>query len=86
VRTLIDFLLGLFLGLDPSEMTFKRNIKRLRKEEWFKKLSDDARYYENIYLNPVLKDYINKEGTLERIFQNEREKQYFISKITTLKK
>ena len=75
------FLLGLFLSgaVELDDLKFRRNIRKLKKEQWFKEFSDNGRYYESIYQNPALKDYLTQKGIIERILQDKDEKEKFLS-------
>lgn len=79
----LSFILGvLFLGsVDLYDIRFKSNIRRLKKEVWFKNLNDSAVYYEKIYQNQKLKDYLSQDNIVKKILEDEQEKEYLISLI-----
>lgn len=69
-------------GIDLDDLKFKKNIRKLKKEKWFKELCDDGRYYESIFQNEELKDYLTEERIVEKILHNKEEKERFLSLIS----
>ena len=82
-KVILSIILGWLFsgGIDLDDITFQRNIRKLKKEKWFKKLSDDGYYYENIYHNPNLKGNITKKGIVNKIIQDQEERDYFLKLI-----
>jgi hypothetical protein len=75
------FILGLLFsgGLDMDDIKFQRNIRKLKKEKWFKDMSDNGRYYESIYHNQELKNYLITNGITDKIINNKEERERFLS-------
>jgi hypothetical protein len=74
------FVLGLLFSgaVDLDDLKFRRNIGKLKKEKWFKELSDNGRFYESIYQNEALKEYLTQKGIVERILHDKDEKEQFL--------
>lgn len=74
-------ILGLLFsgGIDLDDIKFHRSIRRLKKEKWFKELSDDGRYYESIYQNEEFKNYITKNGIVEKVIHDFDERERLLS-------
>ncbi len=68
-------------GFDLDDIKFSRNIRKLKKERWFKELSDNGFYYEKIYQNQKVQDYLCQDNIVEKIRNNEQERNYFLSLI-----
>lgn len=79
-KVIVAFLLGLFLSgaVDLDDLKFRRNIRKLKKEQWFKEFSDNGRYYESIYQNQALKNYLTQKGIVQRILQDKDERETFL--------
>ncbi|MEH7883912.1 hypothetical protein V7654_06260 [Bacillus sp. JJ1609] len=84
LKVIVAVILGLLFsgGIDLDDLKFKRNIRKLKKEKWFKELCADGRYFESIYQNEELKDYLTGERIVEKILHNKEEKESFISFIS----
>ena len=83
-KVIAAVILGLLFsgGIDLDDLKFKRNIRKLKKEKWFKELCDDGRYYESIFQNEELKDYLTGERIVEKILHTKEEKERFLSFIS----
>jgi hypothetical protein len=83
-KVIAAVILGLLFsgGIDLDDLKFKRSIRKLKKEKWFKELCDDGRYYESIFQNEELKDYLTGERIVEKILHNKEEKERFLSFIS----
>ncbi|MEH7444164.1 hypothetical protein V7201_17770 [Bacillus sp. JJ1122] len=83
-KVIAAVILGLLFsgGIDLEDLKFKKNIRKLKKEKWFKELCDDGRYYESIFQNEGLKDYLTEERIVEKILHNKEEKERFLSFIS----
>ncbi|MCA1055459.1 hypothetical protein LCM10_10725 [Rossellomorea aquimaris] len=68
-------------GIDLDDIAFRRNVRKLKGEKWFKELSGNGLYYERIYHNPELQAYVNQKGRVERILADSRERERFVSMI-----
>jgi len=77
MRKLIDFVLGLFIGLSPDEIKFNRNLKILSNEDWFKNFYNDARLFDKIN-SPRIREYLTKDGIAEKLKQDNNERDNFI--------
>jgi hypothetical protein len=77
MRKLIDFISGLFIGLSPDEIDFKRNLKTLSNEDWFKEFYNDARHFDKIN-SPKIREYLTKDGITEILKQDNNEREEFI--------
>ncbi|WP_227395935.1 hypothetical protein [Jeotgalibacillus aurantiacus] len=64
-------------GLDLDDITFRRNIMRLKREEWFKKIIKSGYHYNEIYDNPKVREYLLQENIVSKIKNNEKEREYF---------
>lgn len=78
-----SILLGLLFGggIDLDDIKFQRNIRKLKKEAWFRKLESDGLYYERIYQNPKVREYLLQDKVVDRITKNENEKEHLIQLI-----
>jgi hypothetical protein len=76
-------ILGLLFmgGLDMDDIKFSRNIRKLRRENWFKELTDNGIYYERIYQNQKFREYLCQDKIVEKIINDEQERNYLISLI-----
>ncbi|MCA1031269.1 hypothetical protein LCL95_09555 [Bacillus timonensis] len=87
IKSIFGVMASIFLGLlfmgglDIDDIKFSRNIRKLKKESWFKELSDNGYYYEKIYQNPRIREYLRQDHIVEKIIRNEHERTYFISLI-----
>ncbi|MBM7662821.1 hypothetical protein JOC85_003632 [Bacillus mesophilus] len=85
IKMIVGFIVSVFLGLlfmgglDIEDIKFSRNIRKLKKESWFKELSDNGIYYEKIYQNPKVREYLCQEHIVEKVINNEQERTYLIS-------
>lgn len=68
-------------GLDIDDIRFHKNIRKLKKEGWFKELSDNANYYERIFHNEVVREYLLQDNIVEKIKKDEQERNNLISLI-----
>lgn len=68
-------------GLDLDEIKFQKNIRMLKKEVWFKELSDNAIYYERIFHNEVVREYLLQDNIVVKIKNDEQERYKLISLI-----
>ncbi|RIW34634.1 hypothetical protein D3H55_08960 [Bacillus salacetis] len=88
IQSILETGIGLLLGLlfigsayGPDDYRFGKTIRRLKKENWFKQLSDNGYYFEKIYHNPETREFLLQENIVERLKENEREREYFVSLI-----
>ncbi|RBW68261.1 hypothetical protein [Bacillus taeanensis] len=79
MRTIVDFLFGLFIGMSPDEIQFKRNVKKLKNENWFKEKYDDALYYERIFQDADIRNYLTQKGIVKKLRNDKKEKEHFLS-------
>lgn len=71
-----------FMGaIDLDDIKLQKNIRKLKKERWFKELSDNGMYYERIYQNEAVREYLLQDNIVEKIKNNEQERIYLISLI-----
>ncbi|KIL51557.1 hypothetical protein KP77_10690 [Jeotgalibacillus alimentarius] len=81
-----SIVLGLIFGggIDLDDIKFRKNMKRLKKEPWFKKIEQDGLYYEKIYQNEALKEYLFQDDIVNRILEDEKEKDQLIKLIQSV--
>ena len=81
--TIGSVILGfLFMGgLDLDDIRFQKNIRKLKKEGWFKELSDNGMYYERIFHNEAVREYLLQENIVVKIKNDGEEKYKLISLI-----
>lgn len=82
--TIGSVILGLLFmggGLDVDDIRFQKNIRKLKKEAWFKELSDNAIYYERIFHNEVVREYLLQDNIVGKIKNDEQERYKLISLI-----
>lgn len=81
MKVVAAVILGLIFsgGIDLDDIKFRRSIIRLKKEKWFKELSDDGCYYESIYKNEEFKNYVTKNGMVEKVIHDLEERERFLS-------
>jgi hypothetical protein len=79
---IVSIILGLLMGgvFDLEDLKVKRNIK-LKKESWFRELSENGIYYERINNSHEIHDYLLQENIIEKIRKDENEKSHLISLI-----
>jgi hypothetical protein len=86
-KLLFGFVLSLILGLlfmggiDLDDIKFRKNIRRLKRESWFRELSDNWIYYEKIYQNQEFQNYLCQDNIVEKVMNDEKEKSYLLSLI-----
>lgn len=83
--TIGSVILGLIFmgGLDLDDIRFQRNLRKLKKESWFKELSDNGWYYERIFQNEVVREYLLQDKIVEKLKNDVQERNYLISIIKT---
>ncbi|MEH7180160.1 hypothetical protein [Neobacillus vireti] len=87
IKLIVGFIgsviLGLLFmgGLDMDDIRFSRNIRKLKRESWFRELADNGRYYEKIYQNQKFREYLCQDKIVEKIINDEQERTYLISLI-----
>ncbi|WGG44626.1 hypothetical protein [Rossellomorea sp. DA94] len=81
--TIGSVILGfLFMGgLDLDDIKFQKNIRKLKKEGWFKELSDNGMYYERIFHNESVREYLLQENIVVKLKNDEEERYKLISLI-----
>ncbi|WP_349408773.1 hypothetical protein [Pseudalkalibacillus sp. SCS-8] len=81
--TVVSVILGFVFngGLDLEDLKFQRSIRKLRKESWFKELSDNGWYYERIYHNEAVREYLLQDNIVEKIKKDEQHQRYLKSLI-----
>ncbi|KPL61007.1 hypothetical protein [Rossellomorea vietnamensis] len=82
--TIGSVILGLLFmggGLDLDDIRFQRNIRKLKKEGWFKELSDNGLYYERIFHNEAVREYLLQDNIVVKVKNNEQERNHLISLI-----
>jgi hypothetical protein len=79
---IVSIILGLLMGgvFDLEYLKVKRNIK-LKKESWFRELSENGIYYERINNSHEIHDYLLQENIVEKVRKDENEKSHLISLI-----
>ncbi|WP_041086186.1 hypothetical protein [Jeotgalibacillus soli] len=86
-RLIFGFIISLILGLlfmggiDLDDIKFRKNIKKLKRESWFRELSDNGIYYEKIYQNQEFQYYLRQDNIVEKVINDEKERSYLISLI-----
>lgn len=80
---IISLILGLLFmgGIDLDDIKFRKNIKKLKRESWFRELSDNGIYYEKIYQNQEFQNYLCQDNIVEKVINDEKERSYLISLI-----
>ncbi|WP_061809445.1 hypothetical protein [Rossellomorea vietnamensis] len=68
-------------GLDLDDIRFQKNIRKLKKEGWFKELSDNGMYYERIFHNEAVREYLLQENIVVKINNDEGKRNKLISLI-----
>lgn len=68
-------------GIDLDDIKFRKNIKKLNRESWFRELSDNGIYYEKIYQNQEFQNYLCQDNIVEKVINDEKERSYLISMI-----
>ncbi|KIL50609.1 hypothetical protein KP78_06100 [Jeotgalibacillus soli] len=68
-------------GIDLDDIKFRKNIKKLKRESWFRELSDNGIYYEKIYQNQEFQYYLRQDNIVEKVINDEKERSYLISLI-----
>ncbi|UTE76719.1 hypothetical protein [Rossellomorea sp. KS-H15a] len=81
--TIGSVILGLLFmgGLDLDDIRFQKNIRKLKKEGWFKELSDNGMYYERIFHNEAVREYLLQENIVVKINNDEGKRNKLISLI-----
>jgi hypothetical protein len=79
----LSLILGLLFmgGIDLDDIKFRKNIRRLKRESWFRELSDNGIYYEKIYQNQEFQNYLCQDNIVEKVMNDEKEKSYLLSLI-----
>ncbi|MFU8692711.1 hypothetical protein ACNA6I_23135 (plasmid) [Rossellomorea sp. FS2] len=77
--TIASVLLGiLFLGaIDLDDIKYKKNINKLKKENWFKELADNGVYYSKFHDDPVVREFLMKENIVKDMKEDERKREEF---------
>jgi hypothetical protein len=80
---IISLILGLLFmgGIDLDDIKFRKNIKKLKRESWFRELSNNGIYYEKIYQNQEFQNYLCQDNIVEKVINDEIERIYLISLI-----
>ncbi|PFG05309.1 hypothetical protein [Bacillus sp. es.034] len=75
--TIGSVILGIIFmgGLDLDDIRFQKNIRKLKKEGWFKELSDNGMYYERIFHNEAVREYLLQDNIVVKI-KNDGEERY----------
>ncbi|WP_261134440.1 hypothetical protein [Bacillus sp. Marseille-Q3570] len=81
MRTVFDFIFGLFIGVSPDEIQFQRNVKNLRKEKWFNDLYGNAFVYEQITQNGKVRKYLSQKNIVNKIKNDKKEKDMFLNMV-----
>ncbi|WP_261134840.1 hypothetical protein [Bacillus sp. Marseille-Q3570] len=76
-----NFVVGLFIGVSPEEIQFKRNVKNLRKEKWFSDLYGNAYIYEQITQNGEARKYLSQKNIVNKLRSDKNEKDLFLKMV-----
>jgi predicted nucleotidyltransferase len=78
VELIIDLFVYGFIDLPFLKSKLEKNIEKLKSEEWFKQLEDDARYSYIIWNNRKVKRFLVKDRNIRLLRTDEQVRNEFI--------